>query len=139
MSEISLNDFSRRFLSLVMNNTVIPKKPLDLHILLFSAALAFQPNVEYTEKAVNQQLQHWCQIFGKNMGFDHVSLRRALVDEGYLHRDSSGTIYTLDESAAPYQFDPQINSLDLEALLRQANEEKERRKQEFLNRAKGNI
>ncbi len=138
MSEISVNDFSHRFLSIILNNTVIPKKAQDLHILLYSATLNFQPNVEYTEKEVNRQLQSWCETFGKNMGLDHVSLRRALIDERYLRRDASGTHYMLDLSDLPYQFDSQINSLDLRALLSQAIEEKERRKQEFLNRSKAN-
>jgi hypothetical protein len=72
------------------------------------------------------------------MGLDYVSLRRALVDEGFLHRDSSGNHYTLDLTPFSDQFDPEIRSLDLLQLISDAIKEKERRKQEFLNRTKGN-
>jgi len=71
------------------------------------------------------------------MGLDYVSLRRALVDEGFLHRDPSGSHYTLDLTPLINQFDPEIRSLDLIQLVTDAIEEKERRKQEFLKRQKG--
>lgn len=71
------------------------------------------------------------------MGLDHVSLRRALVDEGFLHRDPSGNHYILDLTPLNDQFDPEIRSLDLLQLVTNAIEEKERRKREFLNRTRG--
>jgi hypothetical protein len=137
MSTISRDEFSRRFLSLVLNQTLLPKKRPDLHLLLYSATLSLQPERRYSEKEINEQLQTWCLMFGKNMGLDYVSLRRALVDEGFLHRDPSGSHYTLDITPLNDQFDPEIRSLDLLQLATDAIEEKERRKQEFLNRQKG--
>ncbi|GAB4469566.1 MAG: hypothetical protein Kow0088_01650 [Anaerolineales bacterium] len=138
MNEISFNEFSRRFTALVLNQTSLPKKHSDLHLLLYSATLFFQPHKSYTEKEVNKILNHWCSAFGKNLGLDHVSLRRALVDEGLLQRDPSGNHYTLELDNLPYQYDPAIQSLDLHQLIQQAMAEKERRKQEYLSSRKGN-
>lgn len=137
MGVISLDEFSRRFLSLVLNQTGLPKKRADLHLLLYSATLNLQPGAPYSEKEINEQLQVWCLNFGKKIGLDHVSLRRALVDEGFLHRDASGSQYTLDLSALPDRYASEIRSLDLLRLLQQALEEKERRKQEYLKRSEG--
>lgn len=137
MTEISCAEFSRRFLALILNQTGLPKKRADLHLLLYSATLPLQAAKPYTEKEINEQLQVWCLNFGNQMGLDYVSLRRALVDEGFLHRDPSGNQYILDLSGLPDQFDPQIRSLDLQSMLKEALAEKERRKQEYLSRSQG--
>lgn len=138
MSLISAEEFTRRFLSLVLNSTQLPKKAADLHILLYSAILNLEPDRSYTEKEINAQLQAWCLRFGQTMGLDHVTLRRALVDEGFIQRDPSGNHYFVNLDALPVQFDPTIRTLDLVALTTRAIEEKEQRKQEFLRRAKEN-
>lgn len=137
MSQISATESLRRFLALVLNQTGLPKKRADLHLLLYSATLNLQPAKGYSEKEINEQLQMWCLNFGNHMGLDHVSLRRALVDEGFLHRDPSGNQYTLDLRSTLSQFDPEIRALDLVKYLKDAIAEKERRKKEYLNRAQG--
>ncbi len=138
MSLISAEEFTRRFLPLVLNSTQLPKKAADLHILLYSAILNLESDQSYTEKEINAHLQGWCLHFGQTMGLDHVTLRRALVDEGFLKREPSGNHYSVNFDALPAQFDPNIRTLDLAALMAQAIEERELRKQEFLRRAKEN-
>ena len=59
--------------------TEIPAKESKRRIVLERIALEFEPGVHYDEKTVNA-------IVGR-FSLDHASLRRYLVDEGFLDRD----------------------------------------------------
>ena len=58
----------------------------NLHILLKSAVLMVDQSGQLNEKEVNAQLAIWVKEIGQMMNADHVSLRRRLVDAGYLIR-----------------------------------------------------
>jgi hypothetical protein len=57
----------------------IPARHAKRHIVLARLALEFEAGVRYTERQVNDTL--------KRFHHDHASLRRYLVDEGFLSRD----------------------------------------------------
>jgi hypothetical protein len=59
--------------------TEIPSKASKRRIVLERLAVEFEPGVRYPERAVNAILGRFHP--------DHATLRRALVDEGFLHRD----------------------------------------------------
>jgi hypothetical protein len=59
--------------------TEIPAKESKRRIVLERIALEFEPGVRYDEKTVNALLGRFLN--------DHASLRRYLVDEGFLDRD----------------------------------------------------
>jgi len=59
--------------------TEIPAKESKRRIVLERIALEFEPGVHYDERTVNA-------IVGR-FSLDHASLRRYLVDEGFLDRD----------------------------------------------------
>jgi hypothetical protein len=128
MPHISLSQFADRFASLVMNGQGIPKKQLDRHILFISAILGLDSSRQYSEKELNEPLHAWTTRFGANVGLDHVTLRRLLVDEGYLNRDAAGSFYALKATDLPYTFDPGIESLDLGELIYAAKRAREERK-----------
>jgi hypothetical protein len=52
-------------------------------VLEHVAVYSFEPGVRYSEREVDAVLRTWCEG-GKS---DHVSLRRYLVDEGFLSRE----------------------------------------------------
>ncbi len=90
---ITERKFCEQFPTLVLAQRVPPKKPESVHILLISAAIAFDLGREYTETEVNALLEQWASEFGSGCGLDRVTMRRLLVDEGYLRRDPFGTKY----------------------------------------------
>ena len=45
---------------------------------------------------LNAELQQWLFEVGGGMDIDHVTLRRYLVDEGYLVRDAKGSASTVN-------------------------------------------
>lgn len=129
MPHISEAQFRDRFVSLILGARDLPKKDADLHILLISSILKLDPNRTYLEGELNGELRKWTGLFGANFGLDHVTLRRFLVDEKYVARDTAGKSYKRQTSELRCTFDPSIGSLDLEQMIREARDERETRKQ----------
>jgi len=73
--------------------TAFPTRPEDEQLLLLLAARRFEPRREYREAEVNARLREWLSSFVAPFGFDHVTLRRRLVDTGLLLRDAAGSTY----------------------------------------------
>ena len=132
MTEVTSDEFSKRFVALVLGARELPKKPLALGILLLSSVLGLEPGRRYSEAEVNGELQKWILGFGGQFGLDHVTLRRLLIDGRYLSRDPSGSSYQLEPAGPRYGFDPSIRSLDLQALVAEARDERKRRKQKHI-------
>jgi hypothetical protein len=138
MSHIEATQFKNRFVSLIAGRQGFPKKQLDRHVLFISATLGLEPHRRYTESELNDELRQWTTRFGDPVDLDHVSLRRCLVDEHYIRRDSAGGSYELATTDLPYTFDPSIETVDLEALVKEARMARELRKQQHLDRTKPN-
>jgi len=131
MTQITASQFTKSFASLILGGRDMPKKQISQHILFFSATLALEPDRDYSEKELNEILQVWSSQFGGNFNLDHVTLRRYMVDAGYLVRDASGASYRLGDGELPYSFDDSIKGIDLAALIVEAKAERERRKQQY--------
>ncbi len=115
----------------------LPKDESDQHILLKSMIQQFDPSARYNEKEVNEKLSFWCSHLSQIKDLDHVTLRRRLVDTGYLVRSSDGSAYTI-ALTGPYQptFEAGILQVDVAVVLQARKDEIERRKQEFIAKAK---
>ena len=61
--------------------TQIPRQPVKRRVLLDLLAQQFEPGVQYTERQVNDTLVRFHP--------DTAALRRYLVDEEFMERDSS--------------------------------------------------
>ncbi len=131
MPHINHSEFVNRFPALILSSRDFPKKPQDINILFISAVLGLEEGKIYTEKEINAELQNWMQAFGENIPLDHVTLRRYLVDSGYLLRDQDGSSYSLG-SVVEYTFDPSLKDLDLVSLVEQQIKEREERKMMFM-------
>jgi hypothetical protein len=132
---ISRETFIKRFTDLGLRKGApgLPKDETDQHILLKSIVVSFGPAAGLSEQQVNEKLANWLANYSQIADLDHVTLRRRLVDTGYLVRSSDGTRY---EVAATGQymptFDPPVDDVDLGALLAAGRAEIERRKQAFM-------
>lgn len=135
MSHITASQFTDRFVSLILGARELPKKQLDRHILLISSILKLQMDRRYSESELNDELRTWGSRFGGPFGLDHATLRRYLVDEGYLTRDPAGGTYELAAHGLPDTFDPSIKELDLDELISAAKQARELKKQQYLQRS----
>ncbi len=133
---ISSSDFAKRFTRFVLNAREMPKKQADQNAIFHAATLGLEGGKAYSEADLNHHLQRWADRFGGSCKLDYVSLRRYLVDRGFIDRDASGGAYSLAASGPRLAFDPQIEALDLDQLVLDEVAAREARKQEHLRRSR---
>ena len=133
-SKISAGEFKQRLavLCLKKGGGGLPSKRRDQQILFKSIALTLDITRNYTEAELNDRLQDWLARVGRHVQIDHVSLRRHLVDEGYVVRDPAGRSYRLVDSAKTDRFDPEIESIDPHLVIDEAIRRREERKRQYL-------
>src|SRR5262245_10387466 len=104
---ISSEEFSKRLAQLCHTARTIelPRRRRDRHILLKSLSLYFDRERSYSEIEVNNQIEKWLSEVGQSLEIDHVTLRRTLVDEAYLHRSDNGGDYGRERPTdTPFSF-----------------------------------
>jgi hypothetical protein len=105
-----------------------PRRPDDQSLLVRLAAARFEPGRAYRETEVNDVLKEALAQFSAEYGIDHVSMRRALVDAGWLVRDKSGALYEPDPARRPEL--EALRDLQPATILKQAQEAREARKRQ---------
>jgi hypothetical protein len=122
---IGAAEFERRLAVLCASGVGpgLPRRRRDMHILLRSAAMCFALDRRYPERAVGDVLRQWLEAAGPRVELDHVTLRRTLVDEGYLVRDAAGTAYEIERRGrGGFVFETAVDGLDPERILRAARD-----------------
>jgi 4a-hydroxytetrahydrobiopterin dehydratase len=71
----------------------LPKKRLDRYVLLAALAKLVAADEAPGEREVTGRLKAWLAGEGARLSTDAATLRRALIDEGFLERDGRGTAY----------------------------------------------
>jgi hypothetical protein len=131
--------FIKRLINLCLRSglTGFPKDELDQHILLKSAAITLVRSAVYTETEINEKLKTWIDQIARIEGIDHGTLRRSLIDNGYLIRDKDGSSYQVSPTGPRLvHFDSSIEQLDPLQVLKDARREIEERKRAYLEKAK---
>lgn len=121
-----------RLLENIFRGKGFPRKRRQQHVLLKSVVLLLEPEQDYSEHQINDTLQKWLDTIGKSLEIDRVSLRRRLVDEGYLVRDRAGRIYRVNEGNMDSLFEQGINAVNPVAVIEEAERRRVLRKREFL-------
>lgn len=132
---ISKEYFIKRLTDLCLKSGLagFPKDETSLHIILKSAMLMIDQTDPLTEKEINAKLEMWVMAVGENNSIDRVSLRRELIDMGYLIRSADGSIYQIAQPGpCPDLFDEAINQLDIPQEIESVRKEIARRKREYL-------
>jgi hypothetical protein len=97
-----------------------------------------QPGMSFTEKEINEKLETWVKDVGGIKIMDRVTLRRRLIDMGYLTRKTDGSNYQVSQPGPrPDFFEKEIDRLDILAVITAAREEIARRKREYLEKPRG--
>jgi len=89
---------------------------------------------EYTEDELNECLAKWLSQVGRTVEIDHVSLRRYLVDAGYLTRDPAGRSYRVDPEETAGLFETGIEEISPVAVVEEAYRDAEARKRAYLEK-----
>lgn len=140
MNPITCDQFKKRLVDLCVRSGLsgFSRKPLDRHVLLKSIVLTLNRAEKYTEGEINENLKRWLAHVGRSIDLDHASLRRQLVDEGYLERDREGSCYRVSDSGRyRTMFEPAVEDVDVLELVRVGRESLEQKKQDYLRRQRG--
>jgi len=70
-----------------------PKRQADRWVLLHSVARRLGVAEELREREANERIQNWLLGPGAMLDVDFVTLRRALIDEGFWDREDGGARY----------------------------------------------
>lgn len=140
MDKISVEHFKKRLVDLFVRSRQehLPKKFEDRHILLKSIVLLhLEMGQTYTEREINAAIQGWMMTIGRDMRVDVFTLRRELVDRKYVTRDKSGACYeVILDGYGNSLFVPEVDEVDVMAVLEDGREEAEARKRAFMAKQK---
>jgi hypothetical protein len=132
-------DYVKRFTTLCLRSGLndLPKDIRDQHILMKSIILTLEPSMSFTELDINKHIINWIDNFCQIQGLDQVTLRRRLIDAGYLTRTKDGATYQVSASGPHNQyFDESVEQVDIAAEIGKARQEIGRRKREYLQKKK---
>jgi hypothetical protein len=107
----------------------LPKKRAEADVILALAAAGLEAGRTYSERDINDQLASWLESFASPVGLDHVTVRRELVDAGYLERDPSGRAYATSQARIEAVLTEDARSVcpgDVLASLKEAREARRR-------------
>ena len=113
---IAREEFETRLAELCLKSAVagFPRKHKDRHILLKRIVLTVDVGRDSSEAEIDERIIFWLSDVARSIDFDHVSLRRLLVDERYLERDDAGSVYGVSASGAVRQtFEPDVDRVDV--------------------------
>ena len=136
---ITRSEFETRLAELCLRSglTGFPSKKRDQHMLLKSVVLTLNETSQYGEPEVDDRLIFLLSDIAQSIDLDHVSLRRWLVDEGYLERDKSGTVYRVSDAGLRQgMFEPDVDEVDVYESIGASMKLVQQRKEEYSQRAK---
>lgn len=76
----------------------LPKSHKEQKIFVALAASILDPRKAYNESELNEHLADWLSAFVRTNSLDHVTVRRYMVDLGFLLRDPEGRIYRTNQA-----------------------------------------
>jgi hypothetical protein len=136
---VTKEQFIKRLTGLCLRggSTGFPKNEIDEHILLKSAILVLPPAASYTEAEINEALKNWVDNINTGTLIDYGSLRRRLIDTGYLTREKDGSSYRIAAPAPrPELFEAEVDQVNVPEVIQSGREEIERRKREFMEKSR---
>ena len=112
-----------------------PRRRRDREILMKSVVMQLDSGRSYREPEINELLEDWLREVAPEIETDHVTLRRLLVDWGYLERTASGSRYRVGFPPGPAAFELEVEDIDVRATVAAYVDHRARRKRERRARA----
>jgi len=134
---ISRDEFVERLKDLCLKSgiTGLPRRSRDRHFLLKSVVLTLSPRGNYAEREIDDKLAYWLADIGRSIDLGLVSLRRSLVDEGFLLRELGGSSYRVGVGG-PHEklFDTAVESVDVYRVIGKGMKKIQDKRREYLNK-----
>lgn len=106
-----------------------PTHPGDLDVVLAVAAVTLMRRRPYNEQEINSALMDWLDSVHGWM--DHVTLRRRMVDLGFLKRTVNGSRYFMNYGRVVEVLGDPAAELDAGAIVREVLRERQERKRMY--------
>lgn len=106
----------------------LPKQKRDMEVFLALAASVLDPRMDYDEPTLNLQLAEWMAGFSNPDRFDHVTVRRYLVDYALLLRDDAGASYRTNQTVISSFLTAEARSVQPQLLFEAAEADRQRRR-----------
>jgi len=126
MSEriIQAEEFEERLAAICLGGagSAFPRRLRDRHIL-------YRTIIQSLDPSKNDLLQQWRLDIGACLDVDHVTLRRYLIDEMYLLRESNGSAYVVNPAGrAIVEFEETVAAIDPVTVIQSARDRVAERK-----------
>lgn len=108
----------------------MPKGRADTLLFLALAASVLDPRKAYSEPELNEELKLWMSDFVDEQVFDHVTVRRYLVDFRLLLRDAPGTRYLTNQTLINHTIEPDVRSLQPGLIYQAVSSAREQRRRD---------
>lgn len=105
----------------------MPKGRADTLLFLAVAASVLDPRKSYSEPELNHELETWMAEFVDPRSFDHVTVRRYLVDFRLLLRDAPGTRYN-NQTMINHTIEPEVRSIQPGLIYQAVSQAREQRR-----------
>ena len=114
---ITLDEFLDRLCRFAAKSSPrgFPRRRRDREILMKSIRMLMDSARTYTEKEINELLRDWNRDVAPAIEVDHVTLRRHLVDWGYLERTADGSSYREGFPPGGILFELEVDDVDVRA------------------------
>ena len=126
---VSMEEFAERLIQLGARwqSRPLPRRRFDREILMKSILLVLDSGRIYSEREINAELELWNVEVVPAIDTDYVTVRRMLVDYGYLERTADGRAYRVGFPPRPMAFDLEVEDLDVRATVAAYRESHPRR------------
>ena len=116
---ITLDEFLDRLCRLGVDRGPrgFPRKRRDRQILMKSIRMLMDSASTYSEPEINELLKRWNRDVAPAIDVDHVTLRRHLVDHGYLERRPDGRVYQAGFPPGGVLFELEVDDVDVVATV----------------------
>ncbi len=134
-TKVTMEQACRRFERLFSAGRMrrMPKGRADTALFAALAASVLDPQKTYRESELNDELAEWMSGFADMVVFDHVTVRRYMVDLHLVRRDAAGDWYSTNQTVINSIITPEVRSIRLHDIytdVQQARESRRRRAQE---------
>ncbi len=107
----------------------LPRKQADAEVLLALSVVHLSADAFYAEAEINLHLSQWLAVIAASDGAaDYITLRRRLVDLGFLRRADDGAIYRLVPERIDRVLAAQARTIDPDQVFIELEKERGERK-----------
>lgn len=114
----------------------LPKKADDTQLILALAISDLDPTTLHAEHDINVHLSAWLDGIASR-SLDYVTLRRYLVDYGFLIRERSGAWYRLMESRVSETVDVEARTIKVHEIFDDVRRERDARRRAYKSSNQG--